>query len=406
MRILILHHNRYYKIRYDVAIDHDRHDVCYAGLQEYLDQIPQGLRYTMQALNPEKPVEEQLRAWLKTQPPFDRILTRQENLLITAAELREAFGIPGMTVDQIVLFRDKIRMKDAILAAGIRAPRYRKAERGLVTLPWSGKTILKPRDGAGSRGIKLFATAREALAHLSEAVAAQPEHPYLDNYELEEFLEGPIWHVDGYLFRGSPVAIRTSKYIGTCLDYEFGKPLGSIQFDHPALAEWAVACLRALKAENITFHLEAILTEDGPAFLEVAGRAGGGDVVETFERATGIHLHALDMASDVHGNIVERFAKFRQAGKKYGFFMIPGHGLGGAPCRVLGVEQLLRAPIVEEYRILPEDRPTPRQATYQAHDLPLSGIVSGRDPLQLEHWMRRLFARVQVTPACLVSAAR
>jgi hypothetical protein len=106
------------------------------------------------------------------------------------------------------------------------------------------------------------------LEHLRETSASQPDHAYFSNYELEEFLEGPIWHVDGYLFDGNPVVLQTCKYIGTCLDYEFGSPLGSIQVDNPPLAEWAIRCLRALKAQNLTFHLEAIMTSEGPAFLK------------------------------------------------------------------------------------------------------------------------------------------
>lgn len=402
MRILILHQNRYYKIKYDLAIDHHLHDVCYAGTQDYLDQIPKGLRCSVYVLNPERPVGEQLRGWLKTQPPFQRILTRQENLLLTAAELRAEFAIPGMLPDETVLFRDKVKMKEAILGAGLRAPRYRKVGRAPEALPWSGKTVLKPRDEAGSRGIELFDTAPAAIDHIHRAVVGDPDHIYLKNYQLEEFLEGPIWHVDGYLFDGRPVVVRTCKYVGTCLDYALGKPVGSIQFENPALAEWAVDCLRALRAKTLTFHLEAILTEAGPAFLEVAARAAGGDVVEIFERATGIHLHTLDMASDVQGQVAERFARLKPADKRYGFFIVPGHTLGGAPCRVLGGAELLKAPLVESYRILPEDAPTSKKATYQAQDVPLSGIVSDADPAQLERWMRQLFASVRV----ILSGAR
>jgi biotin carboxylase len=224
MRILILHQNRYYKVKYDVAIDHHAHNVCYAGTQEYLDQIPKGLRRSVFLLDSKETAKEQLRRWLKAQPRFDRILTRQENLLMTAAELREEFGIRGMLPHETILFRDKVKMKNAIVRANLRAPRYRRVERKMATLPWSGKTILKPRDGAGSQGVKLFSTAREAVAHIGETTGNDLEHVYLKNYELEEFVEGPVWHVDGYLFDGAPVVVRTSKYLGTCLDYEFGRP--------------------------------------------------------------------------------------------------------------------------------------------------------------------------------------
>ena len=38
--------------------------------------------------------------------------------MILAARIREAFGLPGMTVEQTVPFRDKERMKQVLDAAG------------------------------------------------------------------------------------------------------------------------------------------------------------------------------------------------------------------------------------------------------------------------------------------------
>jgi len=50
--------------------------------------------------------------------------------MLLAARLREALGLPGMGVEQTLLFRDKERMKQALDAAGARtrgtrAPRPR-----------------------------------------------------------------------------------------------------------------------------------------------------------------------------------------------------------------------------------------------------------------------------------------
>ena len=55
---------------------------------------------------------------------FDLVECLWEPYMLLAAHLREAFGLPGMTVDQTVPFRDKERMKQQIDAAGIRTPRH------------------------------------------------------------------------------------------------------------------------------------------------------------------------------------------------------------------------------------------------------------------------------------------
>ena len=74
--------------------------------------------------------------------------------MILAARIRESFGVPGMTVEQTVPFRDKERMKQAIDAAGIRTPWHVSAT--TVADVWEAAEqvgyplIVKPIDGAGS----------------------------------------------------------------------------------------------------------------------------------------------------------------------------------------------------------------------------------------------------------------
>ena len=47
-----------------------------------------------------------------------------EPYMILAARIRESFGLPGMTVEQTLPFRDKEQMKRVLDAAGIRTPRH------------------------------------------------------------------------------------------------------------------------------------------------------------------------------------------------------------------------------------------------------------------------------------------
>jgi biotin carboxylase len=101
----------------------------------------------------EEDVVARVTAWLKGRA-IDRVLANWEVLVLTAARLRERFGVPGMTVDAVNGFRDKQLMKDRVAAAGLRVPRsfrvntvteaHAAAER--VGYP----LILKPIAGAGS----------------------------------------------------------------------------------------------------------------------------------------------------------------------------------------------------------------------------------------------------------------
>ena len=53
----------------------------------------------------------------------DLVETLWEPLVVTAARLREAIGVPGLDVHQAMTFRDKGLMKQQVEAAGIRTPR-------------------------------------------------------------------------------------------------------------------------------------------------------------------------------------------------------------------------------------------------------------------------------------------
>ena len=53
---------------------------------------------------------------------IDQVECLWEPYMLLAARIRESFGVPGMTVEQTVPFRDKERMKQAIDAAGYPYP--------------------------------------------------------------------------------------------------------------------------------------------------------------------------------------------------------------------------------------------------------------------------------------------
>lgn len=59
---------------------------------------------------------------------IDRVLANWEPLQILAARLRERFGMPGMSVDDVRGFRDKQIMKERVKAAGLRVPRSRRVK--------------------------------------------------------------------------------------------------------------------------------------------------------------------------------------------------------------------------------------------------------------------------------------
>ena len=397
MRILVLHQNKFERMSYDVAIDHDAHEVVYAGARDYISGLPTGLPCGTFVWDPAIPIVDQLLPWMKDGEPFDRVLARHERTIVPAAALREEFGIPGMRLAEAVNFRDKVAMKGILAAAGIRVPRFLKAGDLSPEAGWTGKTIVKPREESGSQGIRVFPTYREAYAFVEEQ-CRDSGAPFADRYEVEEFLDGPIWHVDGFLYDGQPAVVQASRYVGVPLDFEHGQPIGSVQHPAPELESWTVRCVRALGGRTLTFHLEAIMTETGPAFMEVAARCGGSYIMQTVERKHGVNLHVLDMASEVEGKLATRFLDTEPVPEWFGIFLYPGRRYRGAPVDVVVPDELLRSRRLVARTIRDPRTPTRTSHSYRPEDLPFSGLVSDADPEALSHWLRELFGAVTVTP--------
>jgi hypothetical protein len=398
MRILILHQNAFDKYDYPTAIDHERHDVTYAGPTEHIATIPAHIRCGTMCWEAHLPLLPQLQAWMQTQAPFERIITRMEALIMPAALLREQFSIPGMQPDVALNFRDKVQMKRTLDHAGIRIPRYQTATDSSRDVAWTGKTIVKPRDGLGSQGVTLFDSYAEARTFIASQCQMQAGFNAHD-YEVEEYLEGDIWHIDGFMHQGQMVAIQSSYYIGTCLQYQVDAlPLGSVQKDNPELDAWTHQCLLALGADTLTFHMEAIMTADGPAFLEVAARCGGAYVADAFRLKHGIYLHTVDMASDVDGALALRFARKNTSTRMFGWFLFPGHGYGGAACDVQVSVATLHDPDLVSYKVLAPTTPTKKTATYRPEHLPFAGIVSSADSASLAERIGRLAHEITVLP--------
>ena len=95
--------------------------------------------------------------------------------MILAARIRESFGLPGMTVEQTVPFRDKERMKQVLDAAGVRTPRH--ASTTTVAGVWEAAErigypiIVKPIAGAGSADTYRVDSAAELAEVLPGAAA-------------------------------------------------------------------------------------------------------------------------------------------------------------------------------------------------------------------------------------------
>jgi hypothetical protein len=289
-------------VRYEDFIDHRAHRVSYLVNARGRSGVtaPSGsLRlFELQRLDDVAACARVLEDIEREDGPIDRLIVFSESLQDTAAQLRQRLGIPGKRPQENRLGRDKLLMKQRVAAAGLRAPRYTAVTAGQVehALAFAREAgyplILKPINGQSSQGVhKLMEEAQ-----LRTAVAALPP---VSLWDLEEYVEGALLHVDGLIDADGRVRmVVPSRYLNTCLDFTLGAPLGAIMLApgsalHERVCGFATQCLQAIGLKACPFHLELFHTEvDELVFLEVGARVGGADVPSMIHRATGVNLFA------------------------------------------------------------------------------------------------------------------
>ncbi|HEX7635560.1 MAG TPA: ATP-grasp domain-containing protein [Noviherbaspirillum sp.] len=405
MNILILHSTRYDIIAYDRAIDHDSHHVFYIGVKSRLDDIPAGLRCAkIEREGRESLYREAEEAISRLDIAFDFLICVAEYELMDAARLRKRFNIPGPLPEQAEKVRNKAVMKRCVAEHGIRIPQFATLQAWMAgaRLPIApgGEVVLKPLDGASSVNVRRFENQwvlRNALESKTTGVAALDggDPSNLASFEVEEYISGPVLHIDGIVKDGEIQIIQASRYVNTLLDFANGKPAGSIQIETgPALRTWAERILAAVEIRQGAFHLEAIDHIDGIVFLEVAHRVGGARITETFERKTGIHLSIADIRTITDPDYVLRPRWDNE--HYFGWFVVPAHHLNKPYCRVAGYKFLEALDHLVTLNKLDATKTVPAKVTYAETLLPLAGMLKGSEPEELLLILNELFETLTV----------
>src|SRR5579862_3766751 len=132
-----------------------------------------------------------------------------EPYMVLAARLRETLGLPGLTVEQTVPFRDKERMKQLLDAAGLRTPWHVAAT--TVAEVWAAAEqvgyplIVKPIDGAGSADTYRAGSAAELDAIL-------PGLRHVPRVSVEEFIDGEEFTYDTICAGGQVLVENICQY--------------------------------------------------------------------------------------------------------------------------------------------------------------------------------------------------
>ncbi|WP_375754318.1 acetyl-CoA carboxylase biotin carboxylase subunit family protein [Corallococcus exercitus] len=414
MKILVMHTVPYRKMEYHRALDHDAHDITYIGAPHRMADLPPGLPATRIVIPGIESRSTEICREVSPEDGYEWVMALSEFDLHEAGRVRAHLNVPGPRYEELLKYKDKVLMKTLVRGAGVRAPDFvdlRGMDRGRLaslrdSLAWQGRTILKPILGASSVGVHRFESPQEAIDFLLTSPEADT---YFQDGDLEEYVEGTILHVDGVSEGGAPLLMVASRYINTPLEYVGGKPLGSMQFklseDYRA---FFTASLRAVGITDGAFHLEVIEGPRGLVFMEVANRAGGGDIIPTTEASTGLHIPSEEIKVllrkqrrllGIPDDGEPRSTPFlKDSGPWFGWFCIPGHQLESAHARVEFPDWMAGSSNIVKLAVTHEERPLLKSVTHQYWEVATAGIVQGQDSREVETLVRRICDEVRVIP--------
>ncbi|MFH9349048.1 acetyl-CoA carboxylase biotin carboxylase subunit family protein [Kitasatospora sp. NPDC017646] len=224
---------------------------------------------------------------------FAAVIARGERDVLRAARLRELLGLPGQHWDSALAFRDKVLMKTMLRERGLEVPQFAPVRVALDLFGFIREhgypVVVKPALGSGSKGTSVLRDEADLTALLADGL---PEHA-----EVERFVDGRMYVVDGLVTEGRLSAVFVSHYLNDCLTFHSGGYLGSAQLTRgepmvDRLIEYARTVLAALPTpECTTFHLEVFRTPDDRLVLcEVASRTGGARTTGAIRACTGFDL--------------------------------------------------------------------------------------------------------------------
>ncbi len=267
---------------------------------------------------------EMVAAELNKHYHFSSVVATSEFDIYRAGAIREFLRIKGQQTTSALSFRNKVIMKEVLVKKGIKVPAFSKINSSIDIFTFIENNgfpiIIKPIDGSGSEGVTYFDNYEDVKAYVSKNI--------LTNLEIESFIPGDMYHIDGLVLNGEVVFSWPSQYVNGCLSHQGGDFNGSFQLNQEnpltnRLKDYVKDVLQCLPTpQNTSFHLEVFHTpEDELIFCEAACRRGGGYIRQAIIQTFGIDLTKCNVQAQ--SGLEVSFPKKENIHKYCGFVLMP-----------------------------------------------------------------------------------
>ncbi len=211
---------------------------------------------------------------------IDGIVTAGTDVaVITIGKVCDALGLRGLSYEAAEIATDKLRMKEAYEAYGVRSAKFRKIpfsreDYSDIIADLEFPLMFKSVDSSGSRGI-VKVTSAEQFEHARNTVM---ENTRSDYFIVEEYIEGEEFGAQAFVQDGK------LEFILPHGDYVFkgdtGVPIGhfapyDLSPESLADARYQLEqAVKAMKLNNCAINADFIMKDGKTYVLELGGRSG------------------------------------------------------------------------------------------------------------------------------------
>ncbi len=267
-------------------------------------------------------VTDAVRRIQKRGPWVHRLESTIEALMYCAAEVRENTGIPGLTVEQTTLCRDKFQMKQFLRARGVPCARNAEVSTAEELVSFVSEVgyplILKPRDGAGAHSTYRIGDVEDLKKAIAETgIDRRPLH-----FTAEEFIAGHEGFYDTLTVNGHVVFESISHYYPNVLEAMRTRWINpqivvTNRIDAPGYSElknFGRKVIKELGLETTPTHMEWFFGNRGLSFSEIGARPPGCRMWDLYCYANDMDLYVEWARGLVHGQASPRPSRRYSAG--------------------------------------------------------------------------------------------
>lgn len=243
--------------------------------------------------------------------PFDGVISFWDRYVEMMAVVSAELGLSGNTLETAQCTRNKIKMREHLKKSGVPHPRFRKIKT-LKALQTAAEYIgypfiFKPVGACSSKGIfKIddkddLKTAFDKMKKTADPNCDKMFSYYAGEFMAEEFMDGKEFSVEGVADAGNFFfAGITKKWVETNYFHEVQHvfPAEIPEEDATTILNVTKKALESIGFRQGGFHVEVMLTEEGPKIVEINGRLGG-DFITTHLVPLGHGVEIIEQALKV-----------------------------------------------------------------------------------------------------------